>query len=391
LTTSLRHPCAAREGVKPDAMRIFLAAGLLFAMVLAIPVRAADYTFLPALPAIEPESMQLLDIARCGLRLLAVGERGVVVYSDDDGESWRQARVPVNQTLTAVACLPNGGAWVVGHGGVIIFSDDKGENWNLQFDGVQANQQWLGHIRRQHEELQQAAAAAGDAERAGIELDLEDADYALEDAQLALETGPADPFLDVWFRDANYGLAVGAYGMIYRTNDGGANWQLRAGSIENPDRYHYYSLIAAADGNLFLSGEAGLLYRSRDGGETWQQLDSGYDGSLFGLVATRSGAVLCFGLRGNILRSEDGGDSWQGVPVADDPGFSLYDGVQLGDASIVLIGTAGIVLSSSDAGQNFTSRITASRSTFSGIVAGESDDMLAVGMDGLQRLSGNKP
>lgn len=368
-----------------------LAYGLVLALMLAVPARAADYTFLPALPAAAPTSMQLLDIASCGLRLLAVGERGLVIYSDDGGNNWQQAEVPVNQTLTAVACQPNGRAWVVGHGGVIIASDDKGEHWSVQFDGKQANQQWLGHVRQKQVELEAAVANAGDAGRDDLEFDLEDLSYAIEDAELALETGPADPFLDVWFRDADYGIAVGAYGMIYRTLDGGANWQLRAGSIENSDRYHYYSMVAAADGSLFLSGETGLLYRSRDGGESWQRLDSGYDGSLFGLLAVRSGEVLCFGLRGNVLRSEDGGESWQGVSVSGDPGFSLYDGVQLSEGSIVLIGTAGVVLNSSDAGLNFSSRILESRSTLSGIVAGESRDMLGVGMDGLQRLSGNTP
>ncbi|MBW2369941.1 MAG: hypothetical protein JRH15_18880, partial [Deltaproteobacteria bacterium] len=36
----------------------------------------------------------LLDVTTAGERLVAVGERGIVVLSDDAGHTWRQAKVP---------------------------------------------------------------------------------------------------------------------------------------------------------------------------------------------------------------------------------------------------------------------------------------------------------
>ena len=32
------------------------------------------------------------------------------------------------------------------------------------------------------------------------------------------------PFLDLYFSDENNGVAIGAYGLFYRTSDGGKNW-----------------------------------------------------------------------------------------------------------------------------------------------------------------------
>ena len=49
----------------------------------AIPVKAPSHVFLNA-------------VALAGSRLVAVGEHGVIIYSDDEGASWRQASVPVN-------------------------------------------------------------------------------------------------------------------------------------------------------------------------------------------------------------------------------------------------------------------------------------------------------
>ena len=44
----------------------------------------------------------MLAVATVGNRLVAAGERGIVLLSDDGGASWRQARVPVSVSLTAL-------------------------------------------------------------------------------------------------------------------------------------------------------------------------------------------------------------------------------------------------------------------------------------------------
>ena len=44
----------------------------------------------------------LNGITRAGKRLVAVGARGHILYSDDEGKSWKQASVPVSSDLTAV-------------------------------------------------------------------------------------------------------------------------------------------------------------------------------------------------------------------------------------------------------------------------------------------------
>ncbi len=362
--------------------RLFaLAAGAAFAAC-AGPAMA-DYTFAPALEFARPDGMALTDIAFCEGRLVAVGERGLVAYSDDAGDTWAQAEVPVSQLLTSVACADGGNAYAAGHAGVLLASRDRGATWTLQFDGNEANRQWLAYQRARLEQLEEQLAGASDDERQELEYAAEDIGFNIEDAEAALEAGPADPFLDVWFRDAHFGYAVGAYGMLYRTENGGASWEIAVEHIDNPDRYHYYALVADGAGNLFLSGEAGLLYRSTDDGRHWERLDPGYDGSLFGLLIAGDGAVLAFGLRGNVLRSEDAGDTWRPVPVADDPRQGLYGGIRLVDGTLVLVGAGGVVLHSRDDGRSFTPSLVEGAATLSAVAGRAPDDLRLVGMEGV--------
>src|SRR6478736_2121215 len=44
----------------------------------------------------------LNGLANAGNRIVAVGQRGHVVYSDDGGKQWQQASVPVSSDLVAV-------------------------------------------------------------------------------------------------------------------------------------------------------------------------------------------------------------------------------------------------------------------------------------------------
>lgn len=357
--------------------------------LLSAQLRAAeDFAFLPAVTSADPASMQLLDITRAGDRLVAVGERGVIILSDDHGASWRQAPVPVSVTLTALHFPEPGLGWAVGHAGVILHSSDGGESWSLQFDGNAANRKYLTWTQQRVQDLEDALAAAEDeALLEELEYALEEASFAAEDAADAIDTGPADPFLDVLFLDANNGFAVGAYGMLYRTDNGGSGWEIATKGIDNADRYHYYALAAGSDGRLYLSGEAGLLYYSSDTGATWEQVDDLYDGSLFG-AAVRAGELYAYGLRGHVFRSIDGGVNWE--EVHNPERYSLYGGTRLADGHILMVGSGGLVLSSTDSGALRGWRHP-SRSSLSSAVQTASGDILLVGMSGLSPLSEAEP
>jgi len=367
---------------------------LLCLSVLSVPVSAENFVFSPAIAVSDASSLPLLDITRAGDRLVAVGERGLVIVSDDEGESWRQALVPVSATLTALSFATVRAGWAVGHAGVILHTNDGGNSWQRQFDGNDANQQFLDYANKQvikYTGQINGLSKAGDAVSsnsmapalADLESKLEEAMFAQEDAQSAVDNGPADPFLDVLAISADTAIAVGAYGMIYRTDDAGKTWHLGIAGIENVDRYHYYAIARSEYGQMFLSGEAGLLYRSSDNGATWQRIDELYDGSLFGLVV-KGHRVVAFGLRGNIFRSDDDGNTWS---QWDNPNeYSLYGGSLLADGIVVLLGSGGLVLLVDEQSSEIRALYDPSRTTFSAAVKGVGRELLVVGMNGIRRV-----
>ena len=56
----------------------------------------------PAMSTLKAHKSLLLDVTNAGERLVAVGERGHIIFSNDEGRTWRQATTPVLTTLTAV-------------------------------------------------------------------------------------------------------------------------------------------------------------------------------------------------------------------------------------------------------------------------------------------------
>ncbi len=81
-----------------------LAFGVVLGLLQGI-THAADYVDVLDLPARVSAlalNSPLSGMARAGERVIAVGQRGHILFSDDGGKHWQQAAVPVSADLTAV-------------------------------------------------------------------------------------------------------------------------------------------------------------------------------------------------------------------------------------------------------------------------------------------------
>jgi len=299
----------------------------------------------PALVSDRAHKSLLLDITRAGSRLIAVGGHGHVVYSDDSGVSWTQAKTPSSVTLTSVYFPSPTHGWAVGHDGIILKTEDAGASWVKQFDGYLANKAIVKAARANKEN---ALAALDKAKNSGdtalietAEILMESATYALEDAQYDAESGSTKPFLDVWFYDAKRGFAVGAYGMTFATKDGGKSWVDWSNRVDNPDRLHINGIAMVGPRSLMMAGEQGMILRSDDMGDSWRSLPSPYEGSFFGIMS-KSESVLVFGLRGNLFHSVDGGIRWEKVETGATQ--TLLAAYTKSDRTAVLVGNGGNVV-----------------------------------------------
>lgn len=329
----------------------------------------------------------LLDIVAVEDRLVAVGERGHILVINQADADWEQAHVPTRQMLTAVHFADERRGWAVGHDGLVLVTSNGGKDWSRQYDGLalQAgyNREKLQLLNERRVALEQSLAGAENPDDrkdmlATLEellLDIEDAEYAME---APLET---PPLLDIWFRDALHGYAVGAFGTLLMTDDGGVNWEQVGDRLDNPQQLHLNGVVGDSNGGIWIAGESGLLFRSRDGGSSWSLLDSPYQGTFFGIArAAESGRLIAFGLRGNAFFSDDGGDSWQRSNT--DTDRSIAGGSWLNDRFVVLVGNVGSMLVSRDGGENFTDRSLPDRLNLSA-VAMQRGRLFVVGQGGI--------
>lgn len=308
------------------------------------------------------------SVVRAGDRLVAVGERGLILLSDDNGQQWRQASVPVSVGLTAVQFVDARHGWAVGHSGVVLASSDGGENWQLQLDGVRAAQLELGAA-------QDALGSATDGDAAQARIDA---------AQRLVDDGADKPLLNLHFTDARNGLVIGAYGMALQTHDGGQSWQSMVGQIDNPMGLHLYA-VAQQGSDWYLAGEQGYLARSDDAGQHFEQLQSPYEGTFFTLVARQDGSLLLGGLKGNAFLIRDAGDSIE--PLAVPMPVSFSDGTRLTDGRVLLANQAGAVFVLNAADQRLQVLLPPQGRPLAGLTQAADGSLVAAGFSGLSQLS----
>lgn len=330
---------------------------------------AGEFAEILDTPAVHSElaiNNQLVDVAQVEKRLIAVGQRGHIVYSDDVGITWQQASVPLSADLLAVSFPTAKDGWAVGHSGVVLHSSDAGATWTKQLDGRQIGQVLLDHYTK-------LAAAQPDNQQLLTLLD---------EAKRMQDEGEDSSFLDVWFASDKVGYIVGTFNLILRTEDGGNSWTPILESTENPQGFHLNAINKVGD-EVFIVGEQGLVLRLDKGTQRFVSAATAYTGTFFGMTG-RTDLVLVYGLRGNVYRSTDAGAIWTkvetGLPV------SIVAASTNSSGSIYLLSQAGHVLVSNDDGLTFTLRPQEPLASVAGVTATTDNQLVVVGNRGVRQF-----
>ena len=275
---------------------------------------------LPVTPAhawADPAHAMLLDAAHAGARIVAVGEHGIVVLSDDGGRHYRQAKqVPAATTLSSVYFADPQHGWAAGQWGVILATADGGETWTLQRSDTSIDQ----------------------------------------------------PLFSVYFENAQHGWAAGLWSLLLETADGGHTWNVA--KLPPPpgggkaDR-NLYRIFADRTGTLYIAAEKGTVLRSRDHGTTWEYRETGNKGSLWAGAAAPDGSLYVGGLLGHLYRSRDGGDTWTAIDSGSSG--SITDLVAAGDR-VLGVGLEGFVISGTTGAERFTAKERLDRAELTALI-----------------------
>ncbi|HBO3911624.1 WD40/YVTN/BNR-like repeat-containing protein [Pseudomonas aeruginosa] len=278
-------------------MGALLVAALPLATLQAQPLRAER-----AVLASHASAAPMLDAEWAGGRMVAVGDHGVVLLSDDQGKSFRQARsVPVSTPLTGVSFADAQHGWAVGHWGAILASSDGGDSWQIQ----------------------------------------------------RLSSEEDRPLFAVHFFNARQGVAVGLWSLVLTTVDGGQTW--REQTLDAPPGYsradlNLMGLFADAKGGLYATAERGQVLHSADYGQSWRYLDTGYEGTLWSGAALADGSLLIGGQRGTLLHGSADGRSWRRVPLQSK---SSVTAIVAAGRQVLVAGLDGLLVHSRDGGRSF--------------------------------------
>ncbi|MBV2205691.1 MAG: hypothetical protein KUL87_09740 [Pseudomonas sp.] len=278
----------------------------------------------------------LTAVDRAGGRLVAVGEGGIVLLSDDNGQSWRLTESGVNHTLTAVRFKDERQGIAVGHQGVVLRTTNGGETW------------------------QRASPGQG----------VEEMQYL-------------PPYLEAWWSESGDAVVLGAFGEAWRSQDGGLSWTSLRERLLNDEEHHLYGM-AELDGSIYFAGEFGTLLATRAAYVDGQVIDTPYPGTFFGVLATDDHRLLLYGLRGTALVSGDRGLTWSACQVPTDA--SLTVGLSTASGDLLLATAKGEILRAPRGSCEFSRVDAGYEGAISGLVQVGAQSVVAVGMRGVSTL-----
>jgi photosystem II stability/assembly factor-like uncharacterized protein len=301
----------------------------------------------------------LMAVAAAGERLVAVGSRGLVIVSTDQGRSWKQVKVPVQSDLLAVNFPTATIGFAVGHDGIVLRSDDAGATWIKQLDGRSAADAFRHHYK----------ARSGEPA----------AQRALQQIDQNFKSGGSLPWLDVWFDDAERGYAVGSFGMLIATTDGGRTWTPWLDRIDHEQLN--LNTVRGISGDVFIAGEHGRVHKLDRQQQRFIALPTGYTGSFFGLAGSAD-TLLAFGLRGVTYRSHDRGRSWEPVKMPSETTIAagMFDA---GSGAFVLVNAAGQLLVGDTSARAFKAIKAQRAMRLTGVLAVSKHQIVTTGLAGV--------
>ncbi|MCH8241311.1 MAG: hypothetical protein IH897_01720 [Planctomycetes bacterium] len=313
---------------------------------------------------------------------VVVGESGVILKTDDAGMNWKQQTVAAN--LYFIASRGDNLIAVGGEVGyfrnrrVVFGSADRGNNWKMEVDesgpvlyGVSIGADMTAIACGESGTLLQRAGRNSAWTKAKSPtkhlltavVDTEDEFVAVGSFGIvatSTEGGKSwtanfakkrKQLTSISFYDAGHGVAVGQEGLILYTADGGGVWhRSKSGFKAGLSGVAMLSLAEAV-----AVGSDGLVLQTTNGGESWKAVASGTDKSLGAVDFADGHSGLAVGWS-TILATDDGGNTWERRSIPDGVGDCWLADVAYADHSLVaIVGSTGVILTSSDGGGNWSS------------------------------------
>jgi len=188
--------------------------------------------------------------------IMMCGLQGVVIHTTDGGENWIADTVAPDIQLGGISFVGETG-YVCGDMGTVYKTENMGNNWTL------------------------------------------------------IPTPNNAVLHDIDFLSEDFGFICGS-NCIYYTGDGGQTWQEPL-SFPHPNVNWWLRSLAIVNENIvFVCGDAGEIYKTINGGKDWQLLENiPTQESIQSIVALDENNIYACGFEGTVMQSPDGGENWE--------------------------------------------------------------------------------
>lgn len=316
----------------------------------------------------------LNDVSNVGPLIWAVGERGIICFSNDGGTTWTSRITPFECSLKTVCFLTNTIGWVAGHrtrtgtmtqqSAVLLHTRDGGKTWtdltaksvtnfnssshfpatalpgiiHIQFFGLDSAIAVTSPMRNRsghaifrsddggHTWSPIASDQSGGPWLAGQFLSESDGivagqhqSYAAVVADQAVVINRPEPTLrairSVSLDPTAHGWIAGDGGFLLKTDDAGVTWKQPVGQMPRElNEMLDFHAIAHNNATILLGGNPGTtLLHSANNGEDWKRVSLPLTGCLNRLRFLNETEVIGVGSLGQIVRSSDSGKTWYSV------------------------------------------------------------------------------
>ncbi len=236
-----------------------------------------------------------------------------IFHTSDAGQSWQLQQYGSSKFITRVKMIDSLVGWAAGGDAIYFRTTDGGQSWQWYFVGSQLFTDLYGMAPLSDQECFAAAGVpSGFPGGQGYIFHTTNGgnDWTI------LKHDTTYDYLDILFLDNNHGVVVGGLDdepfspIVLYTDNAGQTW-----TDVTPDFGYTLRAITSAGNNLWAVGKFGTVIHSSDGGLTWELQNTPTQVTLFDVEFSDESHGVAVGDSAVVLYTDNGGITWQRKPV----------------------------------------------------------------------------
>lgn len=289
--------------------------------------------------------------------IIVASSSGNVYKTTNAGVNWATISTGASATLYAMEFINANTGFVTGSSGTFRYTTNAGDNWTTANTPITSTMYYLYWTTTGGTTIYTVGSDAYNI-------------YRTTNFGTNWETipnlDPTQPWTTTWYAMDGIGsnlVTVGAYGMINKSTNNGANWT----ALNNwKFASTFYDVWCEYnDGKVWAVGSTGAGYDqiaySTNGGTTWSIQNSNSTATFRGIkMITATTGYIC-GYSGAVRKTTNGGTSWDSLPVPTTTSLYALDFVNA--ATGYVFGSSGASFKTTDGGANWALVTTGTTST----------------------------